>query len=136
MTLRKVFVCGVAAAALATTAGCGDQEPAASSSEAKPAGEAPATAAAVNRVVGTAGRDILNGTAGADRFVYGPGSERDWIVDFKAEQGDVIELPKGVEYEILEHEGQVMVSVGPDDVLGLAAVPSAAFDKRWIVNGE
>jgi serralysin len=43
-------------------------------------------------LVGGGGKDVLIGGTGADRFVFAPGSGNDEILDFRAGQGDTIDL--------------------------------------------
>jgi Ca2+-binding RTX toxin-like protein len=84
---------------------------------------------------GDLGADILYGDAGADRFVLRAGSGTDWVADFNAGFGDRIQLSPGATYTVTSSSGQVMISLGGGDQIGLAGIADATFSSSWIVFG-
>ena len=84
---------------------------------------------------GDLGADILYGGAGADRFVLRAGGGTDWVGDFSAAAGDRIQLAPGTTYSVSAVSGQVMISLGGGDQIGLAGIADTSFSSSWIVFG-
>lgn len=84
-------------------------------------------------LAGDLGLDILFGDAGADRFVLRSGSQADWVADFKAAEGDRIQLTLGTAYTVSNVSGQAVIDIGHGDQLGLAGVAFASFSADWVV---
>ena len=84
---------------------------------------------------GDLGADILYGDAGADRFALRAGSGTDWVGDFSAAAGDRIQLSPGAAYSVISFSGQVMISLGNGDQIGLAGIADGSFSSDWIVFG-
>jgi len=47
----------------------------------------------------------------------------------------VRELPTGTAYTVSSYQGQVLLSFGAGDTVGLAGVSSASFNSAWVVFG-
>jgi Ca2+-binding RTX toxin-like protein len=88
-----------------------------------------------DRLSGDLGNDILFGGPGADQFAFAPGGGQDWVGDFNAAEGDKILLPVGTAYTVTSYLGQVVISLGNGDQIGLAGIPSASFTTDWIIFG-
>jgi VCBS repeat-containing protein len=86
-----------------------------------------------DRLSGDLGDDILFGGAGADRFVFGANSGADWVLDFNAGQGDLIQIGVGVTYTVSIQPQQVIITLSDGGVIGLSGVTT--FDPSWIVTG-
>lgn len=68
-----------------------------------------------DRLVGGSGADRLEGGAGADTFVLVDGADRDRVADFRADQGDAIEIHSAAvrrfgQLTITEDRGDALVS--------------------------
>jgi Ca2+-binding RTX toxin-like protein len=88
-----------------------------------------------DRVSGDLGNDLLYGGSGADRFAFAVGGGQDWVGDFNFSEGDRILLAPGTAYTMVNHNGQVMISLGNGDVIGLAGVSTSGFSADWIIFG-
>ena len=84
---------------------------------------------------GDLGLDLLTGGTGADRFVLRPGSGWDWVTDFRAAEGDRVQVAPGLAYSVITSDGQVVVDLGGGDRLGLAGVSLADVGSGWLVVG-
>ncbi|MGQ9366969.1 M10 family metallopeptidase C-terminal domain-containing protein [Azospirillum sp. ST 5-10] len=83
-----------------------------------------------NRLDGGAGNDVLVGGAGADRFVFGADSADNWIVDFRPEEGDRLELAAGGPYSVVAGpDGAVLFFAGGN--VTLAGVDANRVEDGW-----
>ena len=87
-----------------------------------------------DRLSGDLGSDVLIGGAGADRFVAARGSGLDWVADFNAAEGDRVLLAPGTAYTLTTISGQVALSLGGGDMLGLVGVTAVPLGE-WVLFG-
>lgn len=87
-------------------------------------------------LVPDAGYDTLYGGAGADVFVFRVGDVRDMIMDFKASEGDRIQLPTGARwYAASNGAGSTVVTMGGRDQVLLSGIASSQVNAGWFSYG-
>jgi Ca2+-binding RTX toxin-like protein len=80
---------------------------------------------------GDLGNDTLNGGGGADRFVLGPIPGHDLIVDFRAGDGDQLQLATGTSFTTASTAGGVVVSLSGGGSVTLQGV-TTGVESSWI----
>lgn len=90
-----------------------------------------------NIIVGGAGDDYLTGGGGADAFVFAPGSGRDMVSDFSAQEGDVIDVSgyAGRAHTVSQVGADTVIDFGSGDAITLVGVklsaPNFASHVHW-----
>ena len=84
---------------------------------------------------GDRGADTLTGGAGADTFhsFFGAGVDR--VTDFRAGEGDRIQLDPGTTFTIIQSGADTVVDLGNGDLVILANVQLASLPTGWIFVG-
>ncbi|MGI3170913.1 calcium-binding protein [Pseudooceanicola sp. C21-150M6] len=77
-------------------------------------------------LIGGSGRDRLRGGEGSDTFVFGPGYEKDIVLDFDAGEGDVLDLTsfdlQFSDLKITEHGNSLLLQAQEDNGVSTIAV--------------
>jgi Ca2+-binding RTX toxin-like protein len=86
-------------------------------------------------ITGDLGNDTMEGDAGADTFRAFAGGGSDVILDFKAAEGDRIQLDPGTSYTATQSGADVVISLGGGAQTILKNVQLANLPDGWIFGG-
>ena len=84
---------------------------------------------------GDRGADTLTGGAGADTFHSFSGAGVDRVTDFRASEGDRIQLDSGTAFTVIQSGADTVVDLGNGDQVILANVQLSGLPTGWIFTG-
>jgi Ca2+-binding RTX toxin-like protein len=86
-------------------------------------------------VSGDRGADMLYGGAGADTFHSFAEAGMDWVADFKASEGDRVNLLAGSTYTVSQEGAHVVIIVDNNAQMVLADTQLSSLPEGWLFVG-
>ncbi|HYD70014.1 Calx-beta domain-containing protein [Azospirillum sp.] len=84
-------------------------------------------------LAGNLGNDTLAGNLGADTFVFAPGGGSDVVADFRAEQGDRLQVAAGMTWTIGDGASGAVVTFSTGDQVILIGIRAPDVSAAWFV---